>query len=301
MSNVHYLTAPVRTSPLGRHRPPMLRYRPPAQPVEPVWSHTASWEDLAYLQAVGPLEGMAEGWGHRWTVAFKHGQNLLTESTANVSAGDLLAADPMLNNSWHKNKTARAGVRYLDSTDELHAHASMFERKSLLLLDFHGATSVAAQPFTLSYELGDRVRHHTPDFLAWVDGVPTVINCRPASLVTPSLLEDVAALGAMCLSRGWRNTLVVGYPPSPLAAVDAWTAHSTAQDVFGYGEDLIERLADGPRRFDEATEGFGATAVSRAVAQLLLWGRELSANVAERFDDDTLIYLPEHVPGGGAA
>ncbi|WP_296604645.1 hypothetical protein [Nocardioides sp.] len=191
-------------------------------------------------------------------------------------------------------------MRYLDSTDGLHAHASMFERKTLLLLDFHGATSVAAQPFTLSYELSGRVRHHTPDFLAWVDGVPTVINCRPATLVKPRLLEDVAALGAMCLSRGWHNTLVVGYPPPPLAAVDAWTAHSTAQDVFGYGEDLIDRLSGGPLRFDELTDGFEATAVSRAVAQLLLWGRELSVNVAEPFDDDTLVYLPEHFSGGGA-
>lgn len=301
MSNVRYLTALIQTSPLGRHKPPMLRYRPPVDAVQPVWSHVASWEDLAYLQTVEPLDGMTDGWGHRWAVTYKHGRDLLSESAANVSTGDLLSADPMLKNSWHKNKTARAGVRYLDSTDGLHAHASMFESKTLLLLDYHGASSVAAQPFTLAYEVGGKTRHHTPDFLAWVDGVATVINCRPANLVKPRLLEDVAALGAVCLSRGWHNTLVVGYPAPALAAVDAWTAHSTAHDHFGYGEELLDRLSDGPLRFDDLTDGFEATAASRAVGQLLLWDRELSANIAEPFEDDSLIYLPEHVPTRNAA
>lgn len=301
MTNVRYLEAPIQTSPLGRHKPPMLRYRPPRPVVKPVWSHTASWEDLAYLQAVEPADGLALGWGHRWSVAYKHGRSMLTESAATVSAGDLLAANPMLTNSWHQNKTARAGVRYLDSTGELHAHASMFERKTLLLLDFHGATAVAAQPFTLTYEHAGRVRHHTPDFLAWVDGVLTVINCRPATLVKPRLLEDVAALEAICLSRGWDNTLVVGYPPPSFAAIDTWTAHSTSDDILGYSENITDLLANGPLRFDELTAGFEATAASRAVAQLLLWDRELSANIAEPFDDDTLIYLPQHVPGGVAA
>lgn len=298
MSNVHYLASPVRTSGLGRHKPPMLRYRPPLQAVKPVWSHTASWENLAHLQTVEPLDDLASGWGHRWTLTFQHGLNVWTERASNVSVGDLLAADPMLKNSWHKNKTARAGLRYLRSTGELHAHASMFERKLLLLLDFHGATSVAAQPFTLSYELGGRTRHHTPDFLAWVDGVATVINCRPASLVKPRLLEDVAALGALALSRGWANTLVVGYPPGSYGALDAWTAHSTSNDYLGYGEDITDRLAhEGPLRFDRLTDGFEATSVARAVAQLMLWDRELSANIAEPFEDDTLIYLPSQTPG----
>lgn len=300
MSNVHYLATPVQTSALGRHKPPMLRYRPPVATVAPLWSHDASWNDLTYLQTVEPSHHLLDGRGRRWTLAFKHGSNLHTEPVMSVAVGDLLAADPMIKNSWHQKKTSRAGLRYVDSTDELHAHASMFERKLLLALDFHGVTAVAAQPFTLSYDFDGQTRHHTPDFLAWVDGVPTVINCRPASEVDARLLEDVAALGAIGLCRGWENNLVVGYAAHAYATVDAWTAHSTRSDFLGYGEALLDRLGAGPLRFDELTSGFASESASRAIAQLLLWDRELSANLAEPFDDDTLIHLPDHVRGGAA-
>lgn len=300
LHNVHYLTSPVRTSTLGRHKPPALRHVPSVQTGTPIWSHTASWNDLACLRPVAPTRQPAAGWGQRWTATFQHGRNTLTERVSSVSPEHLLAADPILKNSWHKNKTSRAGLRYVSSTDALHAHASMFERRTLLLLDFHGATSVAAQPFTLTYEVNGQTRHHTPDFMAVLDGVPTVINCRPAALVKPRLLDDVAALGAMCLSRGWENTLVVGYPAPAFAALDAWSAHSTANDFLGYGVDLIDILADGPLPFGDLTRNLAAVAISRAAAQLLLWDRTVSADLSQPFDDDTLIYLPEQVPGGDA-
>lgn len=298
---VHYLPGVAVTSLLGRHKEPLLRYRPEIPGLPPRWSHTATWEDIAHLQMPAPMAFEA-GWGHRWGVTFKHGAHTTTESAAVVSVGDLLAADPMLTNSWHAKKTSRAGLRYVSSTESLHAHASMFERKLLLALDFQGAQRVAAQPFTLTYDVGGVTRHHTPDFMTWINGTATVINCRPAEKVDDRLLEDAAAVETLCLSRGWGSAVCVGFSPVAYAAVDAWAAHAEAIDHLGYSEDILDRLdTKGPVMLVELQSGFEAVAIARAVIQMLLWDREITVDLNLPFDDDTLIRLPAHVAYGASA
>ena len=293
---IRYLPCVAETSLLGRHKKPLPRYRPESPTHPPRWSHLSTWEDVAHVQVPQPRMFDA-GWGQRWQVTFKHGLNTVTEAAAVVGMGDLLAADPMLNNSWHRGKTSRAGLRHLTSTQGLHAHASMFERKLLLALDFQGTERVAAQPFTLTYEHEGATRFHTPDFLAWVDGTATVINCRPAHLVTPRLIEDVSAIEALCLARGWRSALCVGFSPTAYAAIDAWGAHCNAVDTLGYCEDILDRLEDnGPTSFAELASGFEASSVARAAIQMLLWDREATVDLNAPFDDDTLIHAPAHIP-----
>lgn len=281
---------------LGRHKAPMLRFRPPVDPLPPLWSHTAGWADLTVRKPVDPMGDLTTGWPRRWQVSFTHGKNVHTIAAASASLADLLAADPMLVNSWHKKKTARAGLRYVASTDFQHAHASLFERKLLLALDFHGATHIVSQPFTLTYELGGRTRVHTPDFLAVIDGEAVVINCRPFDLVKPKLLEDVAAVGAFAVSHGWGNELVVGYPTPAFTTVDTITAHSTIDDPFGFGEVILDLLAlRGPMQFAEVADSMESPVIARAVLQSLLWSREVVMDLAELLEDTTLIYLPRHL------
>lgn len=285
---------PVQFSPLYqgvRHEPPAMRYkRPPAEP--PLWSATADWNQLTH-QRVITTELPTANWTSEWTLTYRHGKNTHTTTVASVSPGDLLAADPIRVNSWHKKKTSRAGLRYMNSTDELHAHESLFERKLLRVLDFDGATAVSSQPFTLTWHDGTRNRHHTPDFVADIDGQLTVINTRPEPLVKPRLVEDAQAIAALCASRGWNQALVVGYPLPAFTVIETVGAHANANDHLGYGENILETVSEeGPVPFGDLANRFDSPVLARAVIQRLIWQREVSVDLAMSLEDTTLVALP---------
>ena len=259
----------------------------------PLWSATAGWTDLTEHEPVDLPTGLPDRWTSRWSLTFRHGRNDLVSTVANMSEADLLEADPIRVNSWHKNKTARAGLRYINATGRLHAHESLFERKLLGLLDFHGVTNVVSQPFTLTYYDGDRERNHTPDFLIEADGQLVVINTRPRHLVKDRLLTDAAAVAALATSRGWGNRLVVGYRLPGQTIVETVRAHARADDDHGYGEAIVEFLAHhGPAPFDAVCSRFESPVIARAAMQRLIWERQVSIDLATQLEDSTLVALP---------
>lgn len=275
-----------------RHDEPLKRYKH-EHSLPPLWSATATWADLTVQQEVPNRLDLPTGWGDRWSLTYRHGSHDLTASIASVSARDLLVADPVRVNSCHPNKTSRAGLRYMHSTDRHHAHESLFERKLLSALDFHGVTDIASQPFTLTWHDGVRDRHHTPDFLAQIDGQMVVINTRPAELVKDRLLEDATAVAEMCFARGWGHALVVGYPLPAFTTVDTVRVHARAHDALGYGDDIVEFLdAFGPTEFATVCHQFEGHIVARAILQRLIWDRQVSIELNRPLEDWTLVALP---------
>jgi hypothetical protein len=275
--------------------PPVLRYRPPAAP--PLWSANATWRHLATHQPVAEVARPVRGWTSRWTVTYRHGQVEHTETVGDVPVADLLSSDPIRVNTWHGRTTTRSGLHFLASAGRLQAHESLFERDLLILLDFDGVSTVASQPFRLVWHDGERQRRHTPDFMIVADGIPTVVNCRPAPLVTESLLENCAAVAEVCVARGWAHTLVTDYPRPPFTVISTVAATRNCDDPFGYGEDLVERLAsDGPAPFARLATDFAAPAIARAVLQRLIWDREVSVDLSRLLADDTLVALPGQEP-----
>lgn len=275
-----------------RHDEPLRRYQP-VNTVAPLWSATATWTDLIHQQAVPMLPDLPDGWGRKWTLTYRHGSNDLTTSVASASARDLLVADPIRVNSWHPKKTSRAGLRYMHSTDRHHAHESLFERKLLCALDFANADEVVSQPFTLTWRDGTRVRHHTPDFMAMVEGHITVINTRPAELLNDSLIENASALAEVCLSHGWGHALVTGYRQPALTTVETVETHARDHDPFGYGDEMVDLLNHiGPTPFINLCRHFDGYIVARAILQRLIWERRVSVNLSSNLEDHTLVALP---------
>lgn len=285
----------VVTSTSTRLLPPVLRYRPPATP--PLWSADATWRDLT---AQRPVEAMADpgrGWTSRWTVTYRHGQTENTETVTEVSPGDLLSSNPIRTNTWHARTMTRSGLHFVASTGELQAHESLFERDLLVVLDFDAVTAVGSQPFTLSWQDGERQRKHTPDFMIVADGVPTVVNCRPSALVNDALLENCAAIAAICVARGWGHALVTDYPRPPFTVLSTIAATRNCDDPYGYGEDMLERLAsDGPIAFARLADTFPAPAFARAILQRLIWDREVTVDLSRLLADNTLVALPSQEP-----
>ncbi|WP_163206433.1 TnsA-like heteromeric transposase endonuclease subunit [Blastococcus saxobsidens] len=271
--------------------PPVLRYRSPAAP--PLWSADATWRDLTAQRPVKAMADPDRGWTSRWTVTYRHGQTESTETVTDVSPGDLLSSDPIRTNTWHARTMTRSGLHFLASTGELQAHESLFERDLLVVLDFDAVTAVASQPFTLSWHDGERQRKHTPDFMIVADGVPTVANCRPSALVNDALLENCAAIAAICVARGWGHALVTDYPRPPFTVLSTIAATRNCDDPYGYGEDILERLAsDGPTPFARLADTFPAPAFARAILQRLIWDREVTVDLSRLLADDTLVALP---------
>ncbi len=275
-----------------RHDQPRLRYQP-ERTLPPLWSAIAGWTDLTVTHPVPDRFDAPAGWGQQWTVTYRHGDNNLTAPVASVSLDDLLTADPVRVGSWHQNRTARAGLRFAGSTNELHFHDSLFERKLIRVADFHGATDIVSQPFTLTWFDGHKTRHHTPDFLFDFDGTITVVNTRPFEKLNDRLLEDASAVGQVCVSRGWNHAVVVGYPLPSFTIIDTVASHRDANDHLGYGDNIIDFLNDyGPTGFDRVCQHFDVPVVARAVLQRLIWDREVSVDLNEPLEDETLVALP---------
>ena len=275
-----------------RYDQPLKRYKP-EHTLPPLWSATATWADLTTQDDVPERLDLPSGWGSTWSFTYRHGSHDLTAPIASACTRDLLVADPVRVNSWHPNKTSRAGLRYMHSTDRHHAHESLFERKLLCVLDFHGVTEIASQPFTLTWHDGIRDRHHTPDFLALIDRQMVVINTRPAELVKGGLLEDATAIGEVCLSRGWGHALVVSYPLPAFTTVETVRVHANASDSLGYGDAIVELLDEfGPTKFATVCHQFDGHIVARAILQRLIWDRRVSIDLNRGLEDWTLVALP---------
>lgn len=287
------LTPPPTLRDTTTHHQPLRRYQAPLVG-SPVWSASAGWHDLTVRHDIAPpTTPLPRGWTRQWAITYRHGVHDYTASVATVGETDLFASDPIRRNSWHKNKTARAGLRFMTATGRHHAHESLFERKFLGALDFHGATDVLSQPFTLTWHDGTRERNHTPDFLVLADGRITVVNTRPAQLVAPPLLADCAAVAEVALSRGWDHALVVGYPTPAFTVIDTVSAHADTPDHQGYSDDILDMLdTHGPAAFADLAARCSSPVIARAVLQRLIWERQVSLDLRSPLEDHTLVALP---------
>ncbi|MDP9417447.1 MAG: TnsA-like heteromeric transposase endonuclease subunit [Actinomycetota bacterium] len=278
--------------------PPVVRYDPDRDR-EPLPSHTASWLDVCHTSTAHddykPV--LTTGWPDRWSVAYRHGEDEQTATVREVNPVDLLDADPIRNSTWHRNSRARAGLHFMATTERLHWHESLFERELLIALDFdEGFNDLASQPFTLSWHDGHRLRSHTPDFAAVIDGEMWIVNVRPAPLVKPQLLENAAATRAMCALHGWREALVVGYAQPAHTVLKTIGAARRTADPYSLGGEMLDLLADwGPTRFGDLVAATGVPVLARAVLQRLIWDREAAIDLTRLLTDETYVALPAEV------
>ncbi|MFB8415511.1 TnsA-like heteromeric transposase endonuclease subunit [Streptomyces albidoflavus] len=85
-------------------------------------------------------------------------------------------------------------------------YESRLELARLLLADFDPAVrEIFAQPCRLVVRIGDRVRHHVPDFLlAKGSGTVRVVNVKPAvRLQDPKIAEALEWPGKLVERHGW--------------------------------------------------------------------------------------------------
>lgn len=239
-----------------------------------------------------------QGWVREWTLTYLRGEEEVTEPVADASVDELLISNPIRRATWHPNATARAGLRYLASTDEHQPHDSLFERNLLICVDFHGVTRVASQPFTLTWRgSGGEEHRHTPDFIIETPHAITVIDTRPKTLMNDRLLIDTAAIDEVCVHRGWQHALVVDYRRPAFTNIAGAAAHRSARDPLGYGDDIASMIhKQGGAEFSDLADAFPAPAIARAIIHRLIWDRTVSIDLNRLLGDRTLLWLGGQEP-----
>jgi hypothetical protein len=225
------------------------------------------------------------------TVTYRHGEEEHTTRLREVNTQAVVAGDPLIKPTWHPNVTARAGryaTRSIPGTSTL--HASIFERDTLIALDFDDLTGVAAQPIRITW-LGPRGGRywHVPDFLAVVAGRPTLINCRPEPKIDDNTVVRSTVAAGVARALRWDYAFVTGF------TVPAFTNVSTvlgqrSRDGLGYTSRLLDRLSRGRDRFGDLVAGFDAPAVARANLLGLIAQRRVSIDLNWLLCDDSEVW-----------
>jgi hypothetical protein len=203
--------------------------------------------------------------------------------------------EPVRRFSWGRRQRHRPGLQFMVSTGRLHGFESLEERSLLLALDFTGEVEeVLSQPFRLKYEtVGGDAGEHIPDFLAvFRDGSRWLLDVRPAVLVKDEDAVRFAAAAETALEAGWRYSVVAGWRPHVLAALDALSAQRRdLEDRLGLEGELLRAVAEGPALFGDLVGATRLPAVARAHALHLLWCRRLGTDLARPLGDGSLVWL----------
>jgi hypothetical protein len=225
------------------------------------------------------------------TVDFTIGGKEHTASPNAVVFADLIDADARMLPRYHPNTKATAGLYFVNSISQHVVHHSLFERSTLIALDYDDVQAVTAQPLRLTWtDAVGKLRRHIPDFAAVIDGEPTVINCRPATRMTDLQLQQTAALANAFASRGWQVRLVVDYQAHALAAVRSLLAARHAIDPGGYLGQFQQAVSAGPVSFGDLVEATPAPGLARSFLRRALFDRHVRADVSTGLGDPTLIH-----------
>ncbi|MFI7093221.1 TnsA-like heteromeric transposase endonuclease subunit [Streptomyces lydicus] len=266
-------------------------------PASCLWSDVSSLSDLARTHTI-PSEAATQlvtppDWTARWTTAWRFGRTLIASTVRDLHQVDVLSSVPVRRFTWRTDQWHRPGLEYLVSTDRHHGFESYEEELLLLTADFSGALVEAlTQPFKLRFNTVGGAVEHIPDFLLLTQGIPFLIDVRPAGRI--SFEDDVkfAASAEVALAAGWNYAVVTGWHDHVVGLIDTLSAgRRQLSDPLGLRQQLLSAAADGPQPFSTLVERCTLPAVARAQAIHLLWHRRLGLDMSGPLMDRSTVRL----------
>lgn len=123
---------------------------------------------------------------------------------------ELYLAPPMRKSRQYPKRRHYAGENWFSNTGQHVWHESLFERHSLLWLDFHhDIVAIASQPMRMDFDSG---LHHFPDLLALhADGHQVVYDIKPAELISAKARRQFDATAEICKAVGWGYEIISGF------------------------------------------------------------------------------------------
>jgi hypothetical protein len=264
-----------------------------------VRSDCCGLDELFLAYGTGDAErsrlALEAGWPRRWTAEWRSSGGVVACAAGDLGSVPLDGCEPVRRFSWGRRQRHRPGLQFMVSTGRLHGFESLEERSLLLALDFTGMVEeVLPQPFLLRFGTpAGQFRRHVPDFLAeFGDGSRWLFDVRPAALVEEEDATCFAAAAEAALEAGWRYSVVAGWRPHVLAAVDAMSAQRRdLDDRLGLQDCLLRAVSAGSAAFGDLVAAAPLPAVARAHALHLLWRRRLGVDLSRPLGDTSLVWL----------
>ncbi|MFQ6197236.1 TnsA-like heteromeric transposase endonuclease subunit [Streptomyces sp. NPDC000405] len=186
--------------------------------------------------------------------------------------------------------------KYSSATTGGHVvYESRLELARLLLADFDPAVKgIFAQPCRLAARVGDRLRHHVPDFLLVMrSGTVQVVNVKPANrLEDPKVAEALAWPGELIRQHGWgyeiwsgadrvllENVRFLAAYRRPGVVPEPEVEQAWQQVVDGEELALAERRLAGGRPPEEA----------RPALMALLWSGRLTTDLSRPLSGESVL------------
>jgi hypothetical protein len=225
----------------------------------------------------------ADGWENRWEASWRR-DGAVTGSRVS-GLGQVLAGGcrPWWHFTWRADQRHRPGLQFLVSTGRQHGFESLEEQRFLLALDFCGVTDVVSQPFRLRAETTAGWREHIPDFLAVTRSGAHLVDVRPRNLIRDEDQVLFAAAAEAALAAGWRYSVICGWRPHVMAALDMLSSQRRPMaDPLRLVPQLLAAVGAGPLAFDDLAGATSCPAVARAFALHLIWHRWLGIDLAQQ-------------------
>ncbi|WP_406274494.1 TnsA-like heteromeric transposase endonuclease subunit [Nocardia sp. NBC_00881] len=259
--------------------------------LEPVWSHTCRWTELAIAASVSDESWERLRWDTPWSVSCRVGGREVSVPVRDLGSLPMAGREPVRGFSWRQGQRHRSGLQYLVGTGRHHGYESLAEARLLLMLDFAGAvTDVLSQPLRLRYVSNEGRAEHVPDFLVATVSGWWLIDVRPAARIRSRDEVAFAATAQVAALNGWGYVVVGGWQPHAAVTVDTLSAQRRLlDDQLGIGEVLMSDAATGPVSFGELADSTSAPTVARAFLLHLLWHRRLGMDLSQPLTDRTLI------------
>lgn len=236
---------------------------------------------------------MPGDWHARWTTVWRHGRTQVTCSVKDLNQVDMLSSVPARRFTWRTGQWHRPGLEYLVTTNRHHGFESFEEELLLLVADFAGGLVEAlAQPFRLRFQSTSGREEHFPDYLLLTNGLPFLIDVRPAGRISVEDEVKFAASTEVALAAGWNYAVVTGWREHAVGLVDAFSAgRRRMSDPLGLQEELLSAAEEGPESFGSLVERCSLPAVARAHAVHLLWHRRLGLVMSGPLRDASTVRL----------
>ncbi len=222
------------------------------------------------------------------------------DSVREVPFAQLRLADFSESAPWRRVRSVHGQAHYSGSyasatTGGPVVYESRLELARLLLADFDpGICGIYAQPCRLVARVGDRVRHHVPDFLLVMRaGTVRVVNVKPAGrLQDLKIAEALAWPGELVEGHGWEYEIWSGADRVLLENVRFLTAYRRAGVV---PEAEVERawqlVVDGePMAVTERRlAGDRPVHEVRPALMVLLWSGRLSTDLFRPLSGESVL------------
>ncbi|MGX9918806.1 TnsA-like heteromeric transposase endonuclease subunit [Streptomyces sp. NPDC002248] len=186
--------------------------------------------------------------------------------------------------------------KYASATTGGHVvYESRLELARLLLADFDPAVQgIFAQPCRLAARIGDRVRHHVPDFLLVMRSATVrVVNVKPADrLQDPKIVEALAWPGELIRRHGWEYEIWSGADRTLLENVRFLAAYRRPGVVPEVEvEQAWERVEDGEELAltERRLAGDRPPEEARPALMALLWSGRLTTDLTRPLSGESVV------------